>query len=294
MEITTRRRRSLLERGESLLLPMSALDVALRNTDFIRATGLVPDCVLCTPHVAVALPRYHADGRLAARDPIAPAELWHPLFWLPAEVAGRYVLEQEDGTQAIEPDEVWAVRVALQMSVSGLYDVESGTWCDVLADRGLDVTDDAVLARIRRWQTGEHDDVLDGIELADAFQVPGEDPSWAIQSAVALMDDMAPAATALLADHLITALDASTDLSAQDVRTVLLLGDALLAPDSPLGHQYWSQQMQGLDRTDPDTNTVAQNVAGKVRDDLYRVRDALWPHLDALEAVGREPGPPSA
>lgn len=291
MEITTRRRRSMLERGESLLLPMSALDVALRNTDFIRATGLARDLVLCTPHVAVPLPLYDADGRLAARASIASSELWHPLFWLPVEVAGRYVLEQEDGTTAIEPDEVWAVRVALQVSVSGLYDVESGTWCDVLVDRGLDVTDDAVLARIRRWQTGERDDVLDEIELGDVLQVPGEDPHWAIQSALALMDDLAPAAIAMLADHLITALDPSIDLSTESVVTALLLGDALLAQASPLGHEYWAQQMQGLNGPQPATDQAAQRVARTVRDDLYRVRDALWPHLDALEAVGRVPGP---
>lgn len=294
MEITTRRRCSLLDRGESLLLPASALDVALRNTDFIRATELAPDQVLCTPHVAVPVPRYDVDGRIPSRASINPPELWHPLFWLPLAVAGRYVLEEEDGATTIESDELWAVRVALQLSVSGLYDVESGTWSDVLAAHGLNVTDDVVLARIRRWQSGEHDDVLDAIELTDAFQVPGEDPEWAIQSALALMGDVVPAATALLADHLIMALDASAGLSAQDVRTVLLLGDALLGQDSPLGHQYWSEQTQGLDRTDPDTSTATLSVAGTVRDDLYRVRDALWPHLDALEAVGREPGPPSA
>ncbi|GAB3176156.1 hypothetical protein GCM10027059_50590 [Myceligenerans halotolerans] len=292
MQVTTRRKRSLLEPGESLLLPRSALDVALRSTDFVKATGLSPEGVLCTPHVAAPLPRYDAEGYFPARDAVVPAALWHPLFWLPPEVAGRYVLELDDGATMVEPDEIWALRLVLQLSVSGLYDVASGTWTDVLAGHGLDTADDRSLARLRQWQSGRNDDVLDGIDLTGAFDVPGQDPHWALQSALAIMDDVVPAATALLADHLITVLDLDTDLTAQSVTTALLLGDALLAQDSPLGHEYWSRQMRTLDATDPSSSTAVRHVAETVREDLYRVREALWPHLAALEAFGREPEPP--
>jgi hypothetical protein len=99
--------------------------------------------------------------------------MWHPLLWIPEHVASRFAVDvqTDDGGQALgeETDDVYAVRVALQMHYAGLYDIESGTWRDVLSMADLDVQDPAVVERVAGWLDGDDDDALDAL----AVQIEG-------------------------------------------------------------------------------------------------------------------------
>lgn len=297
------RRAFILDPGESLLLSRSNLETALRFGLWGRFTGLPKHAIISNPIVATPLVEYPAEGHPARVWPqLNPASLWHPLLWLPERLAGRYQLIGEDGQTVQEDDDTWAVRVCLELSASGMYDVESGTWLDVLARYGLDVDDPATLDRIRLWQAGAADPVLDSIDLSTDIDV--EDRHWAVETAMALMDDLRPASWALLANDMLVTIDEIADpdnpsvavdptATHQAAATMITLGKTLLAdPGIGLHEHFWAEQELALQliRAD-DFEAVLDGPIAAISTALYEVRDAHWPHLDALEEAGREPEP---
>lgn len=301
-----RRREFILEPGESLILARSNLETALRFGLWGRFTGLPTGAVVSNPIVATPLTAYPDQGHPAQVWPgINPACLWHPLMWLPPRLAGRYQIVDQDGDQTLEDDDTWAVRVCLELSASGMYDVESGTWLDVLARHGLDVDDPANLDRIRTWQAGASDPILDRIDLSSDIDV--DDTHWALETAAALMDDLRPASWALLANDLLVTIDeiadpdnpvAQTDPSSghRAAGTMITLGKTLLADAAAgLGEAFWVEQETSLGRIRPDDfDAVLDGPVAAISSALYTVRDTHWPHLDALEDAGRTPEPADA
>ena len=300
--VEIRRRAFILEPGESLLLTQGSLEVALRFGMWERFTQLPARAIVTNPIAAAPLIDYPPQGHPAqVWQQVNPASLWHPLMWLPARLAGRYQIEAEDGTTTTEDDDTWAVRVCLELTLSGMYDPESGTWVDVLSMFGLDIDDPDVLDRVRWWQTGEPDPILDAIDLATEIDVE-DDRHWALETAAALMDDLRPASWALLANDLLATIDEVADpgnpsldsdpsVAHQAAGTILSLGRSLLSgPGIGLDTQFWDTQDHALAGIAPeDFAAVLDGPVAAVSAALYEVRDANWSHLDALETAGREP-----
>jgi hypothetical protein len=134
-----------------------------RVDEFCRATGLNPDDVILSRFCVSPVPLYPVSWPEGHRRwaGLRPEALWHPLFWLSPELAGRY----QDVDDNAEDDDAWVMRVAVEMDARGLFDADSGSWVDVLALYGLDVDDPADVERIRRWLAGVDDPILDNIEL---------------------------------------------------------------------------------------------------------------------------------
>lgn len=300
----SRRRSFLLEPGESLLLARTGVEVALRFGAWERFTRLPASTIVSNPVVATPLIDYPAQDHPArAWQGVNPAALWHPLFWLPDRLSGRYQIQGSDGAVTMEGADTWAVRVCLELSMSGLYDAATGTWVDVLALHGLDIDDPAAIERVSRWQAGAPDPVLDGIDLGPVVDV--EDADWALESALALVPDLRPASWAVLANDLLSQLDDIADPGSvtggaaahEAVGTIVTLGRTLLAaPDAGLGEAFWSRQDVELSMLDPgDAAAVIDGPLAEVSAALYDLRDANWQHLAALEAgFGREPEPAPA
>lgn len=94
--------------------------------------------------------------------------LWHPFFWLPNSVRSRALIAGGTGDR-LESDEEYLIRIMAQCTLSGLFDVETSSWLDVLVHAGLDSENEAVLDRVAEWQDGSSDDVLDNIDLSQIF-----------------------------------------------------------------------------------------------------------------------------
>lgn len=159
---TLPRRPFLLEEGEQLLITRDALVAAERLTGFVEATGIAPELLVADPVTATPLP-IHARGKRF--EDVLPDSLWNPLFWLPEEVALRFrIRETEYSEPRPETDAEWALRIAIEVSTSGLYSPEEG-WLDVFALYGIDPDDPADLAAVQAWQAGLPEERLDSIDL---------------------------------------------------------------------------------------------------------------------------------
>lgn len=173
---TLPRRPFILEEGEQLLVTRDALIAASRLTDFVTDTGLAPELLVADPVTAIPLP-IHARGQRF--DDVHPHALWNPLFWLPEDIALRFRIRETDTAEPRpETDAEWAIRIAIELGGSGIYDPKDG-WLDVFALYGIDADDPADLEAIQAWQAGLPDERLDAIDLRqhvtfsqdnDAFQ----------------------------------------------------------------------------------------------------------------------------
>ena len=298
-----RRREFITEPGESMLLARSSLEVALRYGMWQRFTQLPAEAIISNPIAATPLVQYPANGHPAqVWQQVNPACLWHPLMWLPDRLSGRYQIQQPDGTITREDDDTWAVRVCLELSASGMYDTESATWLDVLSMHGLDLDDPEVFDRVRWWQSGQTDPILDTIDLSP--HIDTDDRHWALHTALEMMDDLRPASFALLANDLLAtideiadpgnpALDTNPAATHQAAGTIIILGQTLLSKTAVgLTEGFWAEQNRALTVLDPDDYAgVLDGPIAAIGSAMYEVRDVHWPHLDALEGAGREPEP---
>jgi hypothetical protein len=173
-----KRRPYLTLPGESLLLTAHARDLVTRAEKFMIDGGLDAEHVYSGAIVSVPLPRPILDAgepdesgeteSVIVWPGTVPTMLWHPLAWLPEHIAFPMTL-QADGEDEFEEDEdSWAMRVALEMTMTGLYDQDTG-WVDVLALNGIDIDSPADIARVQAWLDGGQDGVLDAINLEDYF-----------------------------------------------------------------------------------------------------------------------------
>lgn len=305
--------------GETLLLCNSAIEAAVRFQAFVEDSGLPPEAVLSSTMSAMPLPIYSdfgvsdASGRPLPRWKGTRAEfMWHPVMWLPPRVAGRYTLiDSETGEQVLEDDDLWTVRMALELTASGLYNPADGTWFDVLAAHGIDVTDELDLARVQDWLDGYPDELLDEISLSEYMDI--DPPSWAMESALAIRDQLKRASWALLSDDLLSfsddVLSHSGSLSHRDqliaLRSLASLSESLLAsapthsdtgePLSPDGtpHAEFFARMHDavdLDTEQPDALNLI-DFLNQARERLHRIREANWAHLEELTEGEERPEP---
>lgn len=235
-EPIVKRRRFLSEPGDQPLMTADPVDYIEKFEAFIDATGIATERVVALPLARFPLPvSVKTDaGTLERWSTIKPEMMWHPLFWLPAHTALRYQYKAFDPDTGVydeelevESDEVWAIRVGLELVYSGMYDPITGTWLDVLAYHGIDADSPADQARIQRWQAGEPDPVLDGIDLSYAF-VKEDDPEWAFREAIEAGDVLVPAQWGLTAEGLISAIEDQIELNPSDEnrrKVIAVLGD---------------------------------------------------------------------
>lgn len=293
-----KRRRMLTEPGDTLLLSKSSMDTAFRFTKWQELTGLTPDRFTADPICSVPLPIYTqvAPGTRQFAS-VKPEMMWHPLFWLPPRLAGRYNLPSgPNGALEVESTTMWSIRVALELTASGLYSIEDG-WLDILATVGIDVENEVDLARIEEWQAGGVDDLLDSIDL-DLYLALEKNPNWALQSALALTEPATHAQWAILADSLMEVIMDARDEAAttplRDVRETLavvasLAGiqlDEVPTDDEEPAQEFWDRVE--LEARDGIYSTVDEFLAGPAAEAmgwLTLTRDTYWESVEDLKTL---------
>lgn len=177
----TVRRQLITSPGQALFPttdPMSVLDA---HNSFAQLSGVPvpqleydPCCVVPVP----VTPAQWPNGR-KRWEGVKPSFMCHPLMWLPTNLS-TLVVDERCGLS--EDPAAHVARVMVEVTRAGLYDVESGTWEDVLEPYGFDVLDPAHQARIGVWLAGGEDKVLDSVDLTGRFNEA--DPSWAMRELV--------------------------------------------------------------------------------------------------------------
>lgn len=169
----------LLDQGDQLIISRDAMTTATRLLEFVDTTGLKPELLVADPVVALPLPLHFPGNRF---EDVHPHALWHPLFWLPQDIALRVrISESEHAEPRPETEAEWAVRIAIELSTSGLYSPDYG-WVDIFALYGIDVDDPMDLDAIVGWQAGLPDERLDRINLHDHFTfAPNNEAFYAAQ-----------------------------------------------------------------------------------------------------------------
>ncbi|MGL5825526.1 MAG: hypothetical protein ACRCYU_12040 [Nocardioides sp.] len=304
------RRPFLTEPGESLLLCRAAVRAASRFREFREASGLPAEAVLTSTLAAVPFPIYPKDPAQRWTG-VRPEFMWHPLMWLPERLAGRYqVRGPETGDLDLEDDDTWSVRLVFELLASGLYDIESGTWIDILATVGLDIDNEVDQARVADWLAGEPDELLDSISLENYFA--SDDEQWAYDSAAGLLGSLRGASHALIADDLLDVVDATSggadmphDKTLLVLRSVAGLAESFLhdVPD-PDGERSYASLFASLhDGVDIEARQpvefVARDELDQLTSQLTTIRDLYWPHLEELAgrtgsahlATDNHPGP---
>lgn len=207
-----RRRPFLLEPGQSLIDAGDPIKSALSYKSGLEAIGVPHERLMASRISPLVIPE--RSGRPGPLDPprrriagIRPEMMWLPLFWLPPRLENRarfclidgeaYLIDPSrsgpnvlssppPGREVhVETDDLWVLRVALELEVSGVYDTGTGTWYDMLANAGIDVDRPDDVKWVANWLAGWPDtrlDLLDiGFEL-DAMIADPDDPSWALSS----------------------------------------------------------------------------------------------------------------
>ena len=283
-----KRRLLLTEPGEDILLSSSAPSVAFRYGEWIARTGLTVDTTVSTPICSVPLPKYMASYDTPRRFTHVPPELmWHPLFWLPARLYSRYPVSMDGGPAELETDEVWAIRVSLELKAAGLFDPDTG-WVDIMDAYGLDVEDDFDLARIEEWQNGNADPDLDRIDLEPLLKRE-DDVLWSLQWATALLPTLQRAQWAILADSLIEVIDevaspdnadAGLDKVLNATAKVAMLAGSMLYDvpvDGPPALEFWTAiEDASRDGGATDIDAFIGGPVTTAAEWLYAVRDRFW------------------
>lgn len=183
---------------------------AVRHRVWATDTGIDPVWMRPNPLCCVPLPLYPENWPPGLRRwPRARgAMMWHPPLWLPDRLATRYLLD-DDGVCTPEPDDVWCLRVCLELQAAGLYDTDTGTWVDVLSLAGLNGNDPDTAGRVERWLAGTPDPPLDRLDLTEHVDRPG-DLDWALHAAIDELPAMRLISWVLTALDLLDACEALT------------------------------------------------------------------------------------
>ena len=236
-----RRLTYMTDPGEPLEVASSVLRSVVRHRVWVTDTGIDPVWVKPNPLCSVPLPTYPDRWPAGLRrwPRVRASMMWHPLLWLPDRLATRYTLLDDDGVCSTEPDDIWCLRVCLELQASGLYDADTGTWLDVLSLAGLDSHNPDTTGRVDRWLTGGIDPALDRLDLAEHVDRPG-DMDWALHAAIDELPAMRVISWVLTAQDLLDAcyaLAGGDDLARlrRSATTITLLAETNLAtiPGAP-------------------------------------------------------------
>lgn len=161
------------EPGDALFLPVDVVTLMIRFAEMSQASGIATEHLRVS--ALVSTPTFAPGSSIRGLAP-DPDFAWYPLLWLPQ----RFALARGESLDH------QMVRIALEMSQSGMYDTVTGEWFDVMAHLGLSVEDTDDLDRIQAWLSGGSDDLLDSFDLDDLLAVR-EDIDWAFDSATEML-----------------------------------------------------------------------------------------------------------
>ncbi|KQO98660.1 hypothetical protein [Leifsonia sp. Leaf264] len=283
----TRRRQYLTNPGESLVLPLVAHDVIDRRIEWAATVGTPGIDIVTSALVSIPIPlrapgaKHHPDTNAAA--------FWHPILWL-----GDHLAHPIPG----EPLDVWAVRVALELTYTGAYDAETGTFVDILSIFELDSDDPVVQARITEWLAGAPDKELDSVTFAAAFGAP-EDLGQQLLHATEYTDYLRPASWAVMTNSLLEisyAAAADPEINAEILAAVatriIHLAQATLGESIPSvegevpAHSLWQQVLD--DTVHWEARPMQANIDGPwnaLIESLSSIRSDYWVFVDALREV---------
>lgn len=293
-----KRRNLLTEPEDTLLLSKSSLEALSRFSEWSEATGQGTDEYTANTLCAVPIPVYSqpAPGERRFKN-VNPRVMWHPLFWLPERVGGSYrIASGPNGELEFESEAIRSIRIAMELSASGLYDQATGGWVDVMALAGINVENPNDIERIRTWQLGRPDQVLDSIDLTKYLQV-GDSPNWALESALLLQEKFTQAGWAILADSLVELIDDAaqpvrgavdlTDLRSTTALAAFLASTQLYAVPVSEGEStadFWdrleNEAKAGVYR---DANHFLDGPAAEAAKWLSDTRDKFWPSVEELQ-----------
>jgi len=219
---TLPRRAFLFDEGEKILISRDVIQSAKRLMEFVQATGVSPEDIVTDPVVGIPIP-IHSRGKRF--DTVEPDALWNPLFWLPEDIALRVrILETENAEPRPETDAEWAIRIALEVTSSGLYTPDGG-WVDVFALYGINPDDPADLEAIQAWQAGLPEPRLEAIDLRQ--HVTFSDDNDAFHVAQEMYPLLMSAQWALTAASLIATIEEDP----ADIASYATLGAAMLSAE---------------------------------------------------------------
>ena len=309
---TFRRRPFLLEPGDPLLLEPDPIRVMVNFGRFAEATGVPASSLVTSRLCALALP----IGQIRDWPGVRPDAAWLPLLWLPPHLAERksYVVGDDGLAHAVtsagsgatevmeESEEEWAVRVALELTASGFYDTESGTFVDVMDFIGIDVDTESGQDRLAAWLAGGQDDDLDlfatGLELEGHLKSTTE-PDWALNEVIVSREHLVHCAYAAGTESLVGTLSelkealatdrASLDDAKSLVVTVCIAAASWLEdlPLEEIGDSTEPEDVWWLERAG-EAEVFAGDLASFVEDHLdvamerlTEIHDATQPLADA-------------
>jgi len=287
------RRIWLTEPGESLLLSKSPIGSLLRFSEAARDWARPPESLLPSPLCAVPLPL-----PLAAHIPPRPGGMWNPLLWLPESLTRRRVVNF-DGDEGLEDDDLWAVRLSYELEMAGIHDPDSGSWMDVLAGVGIDISTPDGVERAARWAAGGRDVALSAIDLGELFADP--DPNWALDAAVESMPELRLFSWAFGSDSLLADLDAmredvesggrSPEGAISDLSLVAAVGGVWMAnlpePLAVVGGdewRWWETFGRRVASFSGSRSAFCAQVIDTVVVRLEQIRDATWPQMEEIKS----------
>lgn len=296
------RRQMLTQEGEALLLCNSVHSLAQRFGDFADTFGVPDSAVISDAVVSIPLPNYEQIPTGLRRWADTKAEvMWHPLMWLPDRLAFRKTLTFDE-RMIVEPVQIWAIRVCLELTASGLYDPTTGTWMDVLSAFDIDTTDPSGYVRAQRWLNGNEDEILDSIDM-DKVLLNEEDPDWAFDVAVDIAQECQYASWALMANDMLSMADYLADgrVDTHDGAVSVMSTIANNAIDtlrsvpssSPTANtEFWTAVSAGV-KSSTSLDDILLSVFVPVEEYLTNVRDQYWPHWENIPnvlGVSEDPG----
>jgi hypothetical protein len=294
--MTAVRRKMLAREEEALLLCESASDLSQRFVDWSEASGMAETDIISNQLSAVPLPDYRKIRDTERRwDGTNPEIMWHPLMWLPKRLSERRAIRNEETDRVlVEPEEVWTIRVCLELSASGLYDATTGSWLDVLSAVDIDITSDEGRTQVAEWLKGHPDEILDDIDLEDLLLTP-EDEDWAFDVAVTIAQDVLYASWGLMANDLLSIASYITEgrvTAHQDARntfeTIVYTGrdvfnnvpNATGAPNS----DFWNSVLE-VSRNSTSVDEILYGPLIPLEQYLVQIRDQYWPFWEKLPNV---------
>jgi hypothetical protein len=287
------RRACLTNPGEPLLLARDPIESVIRFGQFAEQSGIDTTELVASHTVAVPLPIWPESWPTGTRRwKETRAELmWHPLMWLPRHLAAPNDLPSNGHRQPHhESDDEWSVRVALEMTVSGLYDQATGTWLDVLAAVDIDVDQPPAQARVGAWLAGRPDAALDGIDLTDLMS-DQEDPPWSSWATVDLAPVLRRYSWALGSDALIDVLDSlpaeidqhgmDRDAAVAVATTVAAVGSTWIdgVPDSDAAKTLRQAARQLAGSAPWSARALIAGPVASISATLLEIRERFWPAM---------------
>jgi len=156
--------------GMSLLGSASSIFTGTASGKLADMAGIDPNLLTEQLSCFYPLPLLGED---ALTEPLAKhvtnyEMLRHPIFWLYGTILQFQMIPADPRIQKeahLEWEAEAALRIAAQLEISRIYDHVTGAWRDVAEMLGLDFSDPWVQRRIRAWQKGAADELLDNFNI---------------------------------------------------------------------------------------------------------------------------------